>query len=105
MLFVFFHLNQAWALPAFVQLIAAGLFAGVFAYTSGSLLPGIISHFIIDVVNFSYWWSDIAGKFEYEPIAITGVDLHFIVWLLIFVASAVLSVWGLLKIKAVRLQS
>ena len=104
-LFVLFHLNQAWALPALVQLFAAGLFAGVFAYTSGSLVPGIISHFIIDVVNFSYWWSDIAGKFEYEPIAITGVDLHFIVWLVILVASSVLSIWGLFKIKAIQLQS
>ena len=104
-LFVLFHLNQAWALPALVQLFAAGLFAGVFAYTSGSLVPGIISHFIIDVVNFSYWWSDIAGKFEYKPIAITGVDLHFIVWLVILVASSVLSIWGLVKIKAIQLQS
>jgi membrane protease YdiL (CAAX protease family) len=104
-LFVLLHLNQAWALPAFVQLIAAGLFAGVFAYASGSLLPGIISHFIIDVVNFSYWWSDIAGKFEYEPIAITGVDLGGRRIIKKFAASAVLSIWGLYKIKAVRLQS
>jgi len=104
-MFVLFHLNQAWALPALLQLFAAGLFASAFAYASGSILPGIISHFIIDIVNFSYWWSDIAGKFEYEPIAITGVDLHFVVWLLILITSIALSIWGLPKIKAVRLQS
>lgn len=104
-LFVLFHLNQAWALPALLQLFAAGLFAGAFAYFSGSILPGIIAHFILDIVNFSYWWSDIAGKFEYDPITITGVDFHFIVWLLILVASSALSIWGLFKIKAIQLQS
>lgn len=104
-MFVLFHLNQAWALPALLQLFAAGLFASAFAYASGSILPGIISHFIIDIVNFSYWWSDIAGKFEYQPINITGVDLHFVVWLLILITSIALSIWGLPKIKAVRLQS
>jgi membrane protease YdiL (CAAX protease family) len=104
-LFVLFHLNQAWALPALLQLFAAGLFSGAFAYASGSLIPGIISHMVIDIVNFSYWWSDIAGKFEYQPISITGIDLHFVVWLLIFAISAALSIWGLGKIKAVRMQS
>ena len=104
-MFVLFHLNQAWALPALLQLFAAGLFASAFAYASGSILPGIISHFIIDLVNFSYWWSDIAGKFEYQPINITGVDLHFVVWLLILITSIALSIWGLPKVKAVRLQS
>ncbi len=88
-----------------MHLFAAGLLSGAFAYASGSLLPGIIAHTVFDIVNFSYWWSDIAGKFEYQPIAITGVDLHFIVWSLIFAASAVLSILGLGKVKAVRLQS
>jgi membrane protease YdiL (CAAX protease family) len=104
-LFVFFHLNQAWALPALLQLFAAGLFSGAYAYASGSLLPGIIAHTVLDIVNFSYWWSDIAGKFEYQPIAITGIDLHFVTWLLTFAASGALSIWGLGKIKDVRLQS
>ena len=104
-LFVFFHLNQAWALPALLQLFAAGLVSGVFAYASGSLIPGIIAHLVIDIVNFSYWWSDIAGKFEYQPIAITGIDLHFVSWLLIFAASAAICIWSLGKIKEVRLQS
>lgn len=102
--FVVFHLNQAWALPLLLHLFAAGLLSGAFAYATGSLLPGIIAHTVLDIVNFSYWWSDIAGKFEYQPIAITGVDLHFVVWLLIFAASAVLSILGLGKVKSVRLQ-
>jgi len=103
--FVVFHLNQAWALPLLLQLFVASLLFGAFTYASGSLLPGIIAHTVLDIVNFSYWWSDLAGKFEYQPIAITGVDLHFVAWLLIFAASAALFIWGLGKVKAVRLQS
>jgi hypothetical protein len=74
-------------------------------YPSGLLVPGIITQSLVDIVNFSYWWSDVAGKPEYQPIAITGVDLHFVVWLLIFTASIDLFSWNPGKIKAVRMQS
>jgi len=66
-MFVLFHLNQAWVLPMLLQLFVASLLWGAMAYASGSLLPGIIAHTVLDIVNFSYWWSDIAGKFEYQP--------------------------------------
>ncbi|MES0491972.1 MAG: type II CAAX endopeptidase family protein [Leptospirales bacterium] len=104
-LFVIVHLNQAWLGPMVLQMLAAGLMAGAVAYATGSLLPGIIAHTVVDIINFSYWWSDIAGKFEYQPIAITGVDLHFVVWSVIFAASVVLSFLSFRKVKAVRLQS
>jgi membrane protease YdiL (CAAX protease family) len=104
-LFVVFHLNQAWALPVLLHIFVASLLFGAIAYATGSLLPGIIAHTVLDIVNFSYWWTDIAGKFEYQPIAITGIDLHFLVWSAIFIVSGVLFVWGLGKVKAVRLQS
>jgi len=104
-LFVVFHLNQAWSLPMLLHLFAAALLFAAFAQASGSLLPGIIAHTVLDIVNFSYWWSDIAGRFEYQPIDITGIDLHFLVWLVLFTVSSVLFVWGLGKVKAVRLQS
>ena len=103
--FVVFHLNQAWALPVLLHLFVGSLLMGALAYTTGSLLPGIIAHTVLDIVNFSYWWSDIAGKFEYKPVAITGVDVHFAVWLLIFTTSSALVIWSLRKDKAVRLQS
>ncbi len=103
--FVMFHLNQTWALPVLLHLFIASLLFGAFADATGSLLPGIIAHTVLDIVNFSYWWSDVVGKFEYDPIAITGVDLHFVVWLLIFSTSMALFIWNLGKVKAVRLQS
>ena len=34
-----------------------------------------------------------------------GIDIHFVVWSLIFVTSIALVIWGLGKVKAVRLQS
>lgn len=104
-LFTFFHLNQAWSIPMLLHLFIAGLFAGAFAYVSGSIVPGIIAHTVLDIVNFSYWWSDIAGKFEYQPVAISGLDLHFIFWLMVFTASLVLSLWGIGKVNSVRLNS
>jgi len=103
-MFVVFHLNQAWAPPLLLHLFVASFMIGQITYATGSLLPGIIAHTVLDIFNFSYWWTDIAGKFEYQPIAITGVDLHFVVWLLIFTGSIALFVWNLGKVKAVRLQ-
>lgn len=104
-MFVVFHLNQAWAPPLLVHLFVLSFVLGEIAYATGSLLPGIIAHTALDIVNFSYWWTDIAGGFKYQPIAITGMDLHFLVWSMILILSSVLLVWGLGKIKAVRLQS
>jgi len=104
-LFVVFHLNQAWAPPLLLQIFVASILFGQIAFATGSLLPGIIAHTALDIINFSYWWSDIAGKFENQAIAITGIDSHFLVWLVLLIVSGVLFVWGLGKVKAVRLQS
>jgi len=104
-IFVVFHLNQAWAPSWLLHIFLGSILWGLIAYATGSLLPGIIAHTVLDIVNFSYWWTDVAGKFEYQPIAITGVDLHFVVWSVIFAASAALFFWGLGKVKTVRLQS
>lgn len=40
--------------------------------------------------NFSFWWSDLAGTFDKQTIAETGIDTHFVVWALILVASIAL---------------
>lgn len=104
-LFVLFHLNQAWAPPMLLHLFVASFMWGLIAYATGSLLPGIIAHTVLDIFNFSYWWSNVAGRFEYQPIAITGMDLHFLVWSLLFTVSGLLFIWALSKVKAVRLQS
>ena len=104
-MFVVFHLNQAWAPPLLLHLFVLSFMMGEIVYATGSLLPGIIAHTVLDIVNFSYWWTDIAGKFEYQPITITGIDLHFLEWLMLFILSGLLLVWGLGKVRAGRLQS
>jgi len=104
-LFVMFHLNQAWAPPLLLHLFVASFMFGLMTYATGSLLPGIIAHTVLDIVNFSYWWTDVAGRFEYRPIAITGMDLHFLVWSVLLTISSVVFVWVLGRVKAVRLQS
>ena len=103
-MFVLFHLNQAWAPPLLLHLFVASFMWGLIAYATGSLLPGIIAHTVLDIFNFAYWWTDIAGRFEFQPIAITGIDPHFLIWSVFFTVSGVLFVWGLGKVRAVRLQ-
>ena len=103
--FLVFHLHQAWAQPVLFQIFAASVLWGILAYASGSLIPSIIGHTIMDIINFSFWWSDLAGKFEIQTIAETGIDIHFITTVLIFVASLALFFWVTRKIMAVRQQT
>jgi len=102
--FVVFHLNQAWAPAVLFLLFAISVLWGILAYTSGSLIPGMISHTVADIFNFSYWWTDVAGTFDRRPIAETGIDAHFVVWVLVFVASVALFCWAARKTLAARRQ-
>jgi membrane protease YdiL (CAAX protease family) len=88
--FVLFHLNQAWAVSILLHLFVLSYLMGLIAQRTGSLLPGIIGHTLIDIINFSYWWSDVAGSFEMELISTTGIDTHFVFWAIVFVASLML---------------
>ncbi|NVM03589.1 MAG: CPBP family intramembrane metalloprotease [Candidatus Helarchaeota archaeon] len=101
-LFLIIHINQAWFLPIAIQGFCLGMILGILAYTSDSLKPGIIAHSVMDVINFSYWWSDIAGRFEGRPIAETGIDLFFIISIVILVSSILLFIWTNRKIMAAR---
>jgi hypothetical protein len=102
LMFLVLHLNQAWAPPVLTHLFALGALFGILAYVSGSLIPSIIAHVVVDVFNFSYWWSDVAGRFDMQTIAETGIDPHFVAWSLIFGASLALFLWAAHKTKAVR---
>jgi len=105
LMFLVLHLNQAWAPSVLLHLFALGALWGILAYAAGSLIPGIVSHVVLDVFNFSYWWSDVAGRFEKRPLAETGIDAHFVVWSLAFGVSLALLVWTLYKTKVARQQS
>jgi hypothetical protein len=66
------------------------------AYRSGSLVPGIIGHSILDIFDYSVWWTDLTGKFERQTIFKTGIDVHFVVWSLVFG----LAIFGFFRIMA-----
>lgn len=101
-MFTLFHLNQAWAQPVLLQIFGLSVLFGVLAYASGSLIPSIIGHTIMDIFNFSFWWTDLAGGFELETIAVTGIDPLFIVAVLTLGVSLPLFFWVARRIMAVR---
>lgn len=103
--FVGFHLHQAWLPPLLIHLFSASVLLGLITREFGSLLPAIIAHISLDIFNFSYWWSDIAGKYDQQILSQTGVDAHFITWLSIFVLSSILLFWTISKTQKARLQN
>jgi membrane protease YdiL (CAAX protease family) len=105
LMFTILHLNQAWALPLLIHLFALGALFGILAHAAGSLIPSIVAHVVLDVFNFAYWWSDVAGRFEKRPLAETGIDAHFILWSLVLGASLALLVWTVHKTRVARQQS
>jgi membrane protease YdiL (CAAX protease family) len=83
-IFTFIHLNKNWAHPIIPHIFSASVLLGILAYKSGSLIPGIIGHSILDIFDYSFWWTGIAGGYKKQTIFVTGLDIHFIVWVLIF---------------------
>jgi len=104
-MFTVFHLGQAWAGPVLFQIFAISILFGILAYSSGSLIPGIIGHTIMDTFNFAFWWTDLGGHIEFQTIVVTGIDPLFIMAVLIFAASLGIFFWVARKMIAVRQQT
>jgi membrane protease YdiL (CAAX protease family) len=85
--FVLVHLHQAWSGPILLHIFFISVLFGTIAYFTGSLIPGIIGHIIMDIFNFSFWWSDLGQQFDKQPMSISGIDPHFIIWSLIFILA------------------
>ncbi len=101
-MFVVVHLHQAWSGPILIHIFIVSVLFGVIAYYSRSLIPGIIAHFIVDIFNFSFWWSPIGWQFDKSPIGQTGVDSHFITWTIIFIISIGLFILSITKLKSLN---
>lgn len=79
LLFMLVHLTKGWALIGMVPIVlGAGALLGLLAWASGSLIPGIIGHTLMDVGLFAFWWTGIAGDFTARPIQETGIDGLFL---------------------------
>ena len=98
-LFLALHLTKAWASLGMVPIVfGAGILLGLLAWSAGSLIPGIIGHFVMDIGLFAYWWTGIAGDFTARPITETGVDRPFLIACCVFATSLVvvlLAIWKL----------
>ena len=86
-LFTLIHLSHSWAAPILPHIFFASLLLGILAYRSGSLIPGIIGHSILDIFDYGVWWTNITGGFTQKTIFITGIDLHFMAFCLVFILA------------------
>jgi len=84
-IFMLIHLNHSWAFPILPHIFFASVLLGIIAYKTGSLIPGIVGHSILDIFDYSVWWSNITGGFHMQTIFKTGIDVHFIVWNMVFI--------------------
>jgi membrane protease YdiL (CAAX protease family) len=100
--FFLLHLGKIWAPLITFHIFFASILLGLLAYYSDSLLPGIIGHTIMDVFNFSYWWSNLAGNFNRKPIHVTGVDAHFMVWTSILLIASTFFFITIVKMRKAR---
>jgi len=104
--FTVLHLNKSWALLGMVPIVlGAGVLLGVIAWGSGSLIPGMIGHFVMDVGLFAYWWTGLIGNFTAKPISETGPDRSFLVTcvaLVIIVPTLMLAIDRLRKVSTIR---
>jgi membrane protease YdiL (CAAX protease family) len=86
-MFTLIHLGHSWALPILPHIFFASALLGMLAYKTGSIIPGIIGHSILDIFDYSVWWSDITGGFQQRTIYKTGIDPSFVVWCLVFLLA------------------
>jgi len=88
LLFMALHLTKAWATPGMLPIVfGAGVLLGLLAWSSNSLIPGMIGHVVMDVGMFAYWWTGMAGDFTARTITQTGVDGPFLIASFVFVTS------------------
>lgn len=99
LVFALAHLNQAWSGPILVQIFFISVLFGTLAYYSGSLIPGMIAHTIMDLFNFSFWWTNLVSQFAKQTIFNTGIDFHFVFSTLLFLFGIFSFVFVMKKLK------
>jgi membrane protease YdiL (CAAX protease family) len=98
--FTLVHLTKGWATAGMVPIVfGAGILLGLLAWSSGSLIPGMIGHFIMDIGLFAYWWTGIAGDFTARPITQTGPDQPFLIACAVFAASLSIVLFSIQKLR------
>jgi membrane protease YdiL (CAAX protease family) len=101
--FMLLHLTKAWAMVGMVPIVfGAGVLLGLLAWSSGSLIPSMIGHVVMDIGLFAYWWTGIAGDFTARPITEAGVDRLFLITCAVLattLTTVLLAAWRLRRIR------
>jgi membrane protease YdiL (CAAX protease family) len=104
LVFMLLHLTKDWALFGMVPIVFLGGFLlGLLAWASGTLVFGILGHWIMDIGLFAYWWTQIAGTFQQRPIFEVGVDPAFFVECAAFAAMLVLVLAATSRLRNLRM--
>jgi hypothetical protein len=80
-----------------------GFLLGLLAWASGTLVFGILGHWIMDIGLFAYWWTQIAGTFQQRPIFEAGVDPAFFGECAAFAAMLVLMLAATSRLRKLRM--
>jgi membrane protease YdiL (CAAX protease family) len=98
------HLFHGWArgdlvtvLAIAIPFIATSALWGALAYLSGALGPTVVSHVAVDVIALSLEWN-VLGSYNLTPVAVTGIDRHFVVWSIILLLSMPLALESLRRV-------
>jgi membrane protease YdiL (CAAX protease family) len=104
--FMLLHLTKAWATVGRVPIVlGAGVLLGLLAWSSGSLIPGMIGHVVMDIGLFGYWWSGIAGAFSGRPISETGVDRPFLITCAVFAITVIIVLLAARRLRRIRVST
>lgn len=102
LLFTVIHLPKGWSTISMVPIVlGAGLLLGMLAWASGSLVPGMVGHTLMDVGLFAYWWSQTAGTFSERPVADTGFDQRFCVESLALAAALTMTLTAISMLRKI----
>jgi hypothetical protein len=77
----------------------AGILLGLLAWSSQSLIPGVIGHTLMDIGLFAYWWTGVAGTFTARTVTETGVDLPFLIAGATFAISLVIVLLAISRLR------
>jgi membrane protease YdiL (CAAX protease family) len=101
--FFLLHIDKTWAPLIILHIFFASALLGILAYYSDSLIPGIIGHTIMDIFNFSYWWSNLAGNYGRKTVFVTGIDIHFVLWCSIFLIAISLFFIAIINLRKIKI--
>jgi membrane protease YdiL (CAAX protease family) len=103
-IFWLLHLNHVSGPARFALLIVMGLLLGSLAHAANSILPAIVAHAFVDSFAFITGAGGIGleGIHDITPIAETGVDVRFMIALILLLLSAPAYFWTVRKLSVVR---